>query len=152
MSRKPDITNASNFNERKLTSRNEQDLRKCTAEQQRVITTKCYNLIKDLCGKAPRGSCAPFNQLSDTQAGILEELGVEYDNSLSAHDCLPYWFVDGHSWTKVQYDKPAEEWMKPFVYGTKARNLVEIPCSWYMEDMMPMQYLENVGNAVRASL
>ncbi|KAF7122791.1 hypothetical protein CNMCM5793_000901 [Aspergillus hiratsukae] len=124
-----------------------EDPRKCSVEQQRAIMHKSYDLIKDLSGKAPRGTCAPFNQLSETQVDILEELGIEYDNSMSAHDCLPYWLVDGHSWTKVQYDKPAEEWMKPFVHGTRKRNIVEIPCSWYMEDMMPMQYLQNVGNA-----
>lgn len=109
---------------------------------------KCYNLIKDLQGKPPRGTCAPFNRLSSSQADILEELGVEYDNSLSQHDCLPYWFRDGDSWTKVDYSKPAEEWMKPFEFGKKMRNVVEIPCSWYMEDMMPMQYLANIPNSV----
>jgi hypothetical protein len=109
---------------------------------------KCYNLIKDLSGKPPRGTCAPFNQLSATQIAIMEELGIEYDNSLAAHDCLPYWYREGDSWTKVDYDKPAEEWLKPFKYGDKTRNIVEIPCSWYMEDMMPMQFLQNVNNAV----
>jgi hypothetical protein len=109
---------------------------------------KCYDLIKNLSGKPPRGTCAPFNQLSATQVDILEELGIEYDNSLSAHDCLPYWYRDGDSWTKVDYNKPAEEWLKPFKYGDKMRNVVEIPCSWYMEDMMPMQFLQNVSNAV----
>lgn len=79
----------------------------------------------------------------------MEELGIEYDNSLAQHDCLPYWYREGDSWTKVDYDKPAEEWLKPFVYGKETRNLVEIPCSWYMEDMMPMQFLQNVSNAVR---
>ena len=109
---------------------------------------KCFDLIKQLQGKPPKGTCAPFNRLSSTQADILEELGVEYDNSLSQHDCLPYWFRDGDSWTKVDYSKPAEEWMKPFKFGTKMRDIVEIPCSWYMEDMMPMQYLANVPNSV----
>ena len=109
---------------------------------------KCYNLIKDLQGKPPRGTCAPFNRLSSSQADILEDLGVEYDNSLSQHDCLPYWFRDGDSWTKVDYSKPAEEWMKPFKFGKRMRNIVEIPCSWYMEDMMPMQYLANIPNSV----
>ena len=112
---------------------------------------KCYDLIKDLSGKPPRGTCAPFNQLSATQVDILEELGIEYDNSLSAHDCLPYWYRDGDSWTKVDYNKLAEEWLKPFKYGDKMRNVVEIPCSWYMEDMMPMQFLQNVSNAVSLS-
>lgn len=112
---------------------------------------KCFDLIKDLQGKPPKGTCAPFNRLSSSQADILEELGVEYDNSLSQHDCIPYWFRDGDSWTKVDYSKPAEEWMKPFKFGEKIRNLVEIPCSWYMEDMMPMQYLSNIPNSVSGS-
>jgi len=120
---------------------------KCSVEQQKAVMVKCYNLIKDLQGKPPRGTCAPFNRLSSSQADILEELGVEYDNSLSQHDCIPYWFRDGDSWTKVDYSKPAEEWMKPFEFGTKIRNIVEIPCSWYMEDMMPMQYLANIPNS-----
>jgi peptidoglycan/xylan/chitin deacetylase (PgdA/CDA1 family) len=103
---------------------------KCSVEQQRAVLEKSFDLIKQLTGKPPRGTCAPFNELSATQAQILEELGVEYDNSLAQHDCLPYWYRDGDSWTKVDYDKPAETWMKPFKYGTKKLNLVEIPCSW----------------------
>lgn len=47
-------------------------------------------------------------------------------NSMSHHDCQPYYLQTGESWTKIDYKKKAEEWMKPLVKGTDT-GLVEIP-------------------------
>jgi peptidoglycan/xylan/chitin deacetylase (PgdA/CDA1 family) len=43
------------------------------------------------------------------------------------------------SWTKVDYSKPAAQWMKPLVRG-KAVDLVEISGKWYIEQLWRDQF------------
>jgi len=120
---------------------------KCSTDQMRACLRKSYDLIKELTGKAPRGTCAPFNEITQEQIGLFEELGIEYDNSMSHSDCQPYWLRDGDSYTKIDYSKPAEEWMKPFKYGKRISSIVEIGNSWHNEDMLPMQPLLHIPNS-----
>jgi hypothetical protein len=51
---------------------------------------------------------------------------------MSHHDCQPYYLRTGDSWTKIDYKKKAEEWMKPLVAGRET-GLVEIPANWYID-------------------
>lgn len=48
---------------------------------------------------------------------------------MSHEDCQMYWLRTGDTWTKIDYSKKAEEWMKPLVKGQET-GLVEIPGSW----------------------
>lgn len=45
---------------------------------------------------------------------------------MSHEDCQMYWLRTGDTWTKINYTKKAEEWMKPLVKGEET-GLVEIP-------------------------
>jgi hypothetical protein len=63
---------------------------------------------------------------------LLLSYGIEYDHSMSHHDCQPYYLRTGDSWTKIDYSKKAEEWMKPLVEGQDT-GLVEIPANWYLD-------------------
>lgn len=65
-------------------------------------------------------------------AELLLSYGIEYDHSMSHHDCQPYYLRTGDSWTKIDYKKKADEWMKPLVAGQKT-GLVEIPANWYLD-------------------
>jgi len=65
--------------------------------------------------------------------------GIEYDHSMSHHDCQPYYLRKGDKWTKIDYSKNAEEWMKPLEKGPES-GLVEIPGSWYIDDLPPMVF------------
>jgi hypothetical protein len=65
-------------------------------------------------------------------AELLLSYGIEYDHSMSHHDCQPYYLRTGDSWTKIDYSKKAEEWMKPLVKGQDT-GLVEIPANWYLD-------------------
>ncbi|KAF7195796.1 Peptidoglycan deacetylase [Pseudocercospora fuligena] len=56
------------------------------------------------------------------------------------------WFIPGDSWTKIDYSKRAEEWMKPLVKGQET-GLVEIPGSWYIDDLPPMMFIKNSPNS-----
>ncbi|KXH68112.1 polysaccharide deacetylase [Colletotrichum salicis] len=51
-----------------------------------------------------------------------------------------------HGWTKIDYSQKAEEWMKPLVKG-KETGLVEIPGSWYIDDLPPMMFMKNSANS-----
>lgn len=45
---------------------------------------------------------------------------------MSHEDCQMYWLRTGDTWTKIDYTKKAEEWMKPLIKGEET-GLVEIP-------------------------
>ena len=52
----------------------------------------------------------------------------------------------GDSWTKIDYSKKAEEWMKPLVRGEET-DLIEIPASWYLDDLPPMMFIKAAPNS-----
>ena len=108
---------------------------------------KTYKLLTDFCGgKPPKGSVAPWWETSEEGAELLLSYGIEYDHSMSHHDCQMYWLRIGDTWTKIDYKKKAEEWMKPLVKG-KPTGLVEIPASWYIDDLPPMMFIKNSPNS-----
>lgn len=108
-----------------------------TWEQQRDVLDKSYRLITEFCGKPPRGNVVPWWECSEEGTELMLKYGIEYDHSMSHHDCQAYYLRKGDSWTKIDYSKKAEEWMKPLVKGEET-GLVEIPGSWYIDDLPPM--------------
>ncbi|POS73142.1 hypothetical protein DHEL01_v208466 [Diaporthe helianthi] len=99
-----------------------------TLEQQRDVLDKTWKMLTDFCGKPPRGSVAPWWETSKEGTELMLSYGIEYDHSMSHEDCQAYWLRTGDSWTKIDYSKKAEEWMKPLVKGQET-GLVEIPGS-----------------------
>lgn len=100
-----------------------------TLEQQRDVLDKTWKMLTEFCGQPPRGSVAPWWETSEEGTELMLSYGIEYDHSMSHHDCQMYWLRTGDTWTKIDYSKKAEEWMKPLVKG-KETGLVEIPGSW----------------------
>ncbi|ATZ55341.1 hypothetical protein BCIN_11g06040 [Botrytis cinerea B05.10] len=117
-----------------------------TLEQQRDVLDKTYRLLTDFCGKPPRGSVAPWWETSKEGAELLLSYGIEYDHSMSHDDCQMYWLRLGDTWTKIDYSKKAEEWMKPLVKGVPS-GMVEIPASWYIDDLPPMMFIKKSPNS-----
>ncbi len=117
-----------------------------TFEQQRDVLHKTWKLLTDFCGKPPRGSVTPWWETSKEGIELLLSYGVEYDHSMSHHDCQAYWLRTGDSWTKIDYTQKAETWMKPLVKG-KETGLVEIPGSWYIDDLPPMMFMKKSANS-----
>lgn len=115
-------------------------------EQQRDVLDHSYRLINKLCGKPPRGSTAPWWEQSKQGAQLLLEYGLEYDHSFQHHDCQPYYLRMGDSWTKIDYTKRARDWMKPLQYG-EPTGVVEIPGSWYLDDLPPMMFVKAMPNS-----
>lgn len=117
-----------------------------TFEQQKDVLDHTWKLLTDFCGKPPRGSVAPWWEVSEAGTELLLSYGIEYDHSMGHEDCQMYWLRTGDTWTKIDYTKKAKDWMKPLVKG-KQTGLVEIPGSWYIDDLPPMMFIKNSANS-----
>ncbi|KAL2107275.1 hypothetical protein VUR80DRAFT_5442 [Thermomyces stellatus] len=115
-------------------------------EQQRDVLDKTYRMLTEFVGKPPRGSVAPWWETSKEGAQLLLDYGIQYDHSMSHHDCQAYYLRTGDTWTNIDYSKKAEEWMKPLVRGQET-GLVEIPASWYLDDLPPMLFIKGAPNS-----
>ena len=118
-----------------------------TPEQERDIIGKCVDLatkLKD--GKKPTGYRAPLYQIRQSTVSQHQEHACLYDTSMNAHDSLPYFLP--HPFPsdppKVpDYSQSASTWMHPTPLPSEPspgsagadKALVEIPGSWYTEDV-----------------
>lgn len=121
-----------------------------TVEQEKDVLEKCIDLVTKLQnGKRPVGYRAPLYQIRETTVRLLQEHDFLYDSSMNAHDALPYFLprpFPGEPPHVPDYSKDASSWMiptplpqQPEVGTTEADiSLVEIPGSWYTEDMTPV--------------
>lgn len=117
-----------------------------TPEQEEAILVKCIDLIKSYTGESPKGYVAPWWEVSNATIGLLKKYGFVYDHSLSHTDHECYYARVGDSWTKIDYSQPAETWMKPLVRGEET-DIVEIPGSWYLDDLPPMMFVKKSPNS-----
>jgi peptidoglycan-N-acetylglucosamine deacetylase len=117
-----------------------------TPEQEEAVLDKCISLIQEKFGQKPRGYVAPWWEFSRVTNELLLKKGFKYDHSLMHHDFQPHYVRVGDSWTKIDYSKRAEEWMKPLVRGHET-DLVEIPASWYIDDLPPMMFIKAAPNS-----
>lgn len=63
------------------------------------------------------------------------------------NDHTPYRVRVGDSWTKINYEAAsAKEWMKPLERGEET-DLIEIPASWYLDDLPPMMFIKGSANS-----
>jgi peptidoglycan/xylan/chitin deacetylase (PgdA/CDA1 family) len=117
-----------------------------TRDQESAILDRSIELIEKLTGHAPTGYVAPWWEFSPVTNELLLERGIKYDHSLMHNDFTPYYVRVGDSWTKIDYARPAEEWMKPLVRGEET-GLVEIPANWYLDDLPPMMFIKASANS-----
>lgn len=118
-----------------------------TPEQQRDILDYTYKLLTDFNhGVPPKGNVAPWWQTSKEGVNLLLEKGIEYDHSNMSRDSQAHYLRDQDTWTKIDYKSKANAWMKPLKRG-KETGLVEIPASWYLEDMTPMMFMKASSNS-----
>lgn len=132
-----------------------------TVQQEEDVLDKCIDLARSLFKlsetnerRVSVGYRAPLYQIRESTIALLQEKGFLYDSSLNGHDSLPYLIPmqlrgEGGEGPKIpDYTKPASTWMVPFVVqdppalGTPGAEhaLVEIPTSWYTEDLTPLGY------------
>ena len=117
-----------------------------TAQQEEDVLEKCLAVAKTLTGKRPTGYVAPWWEFSPITNELLLKKGFKYDHSLMHKDFEPYYVRVGDRWTKIDYSKDAEAWMKPLVRGRET-DLIEIPASWYLDDLPPMMFIKAAPNS-----
>jgi peptidoglycan/xylan/chitin deacetylase (PgdA/CDA1 family) len=117
-----------------------------TRAQETEVLDKCIELVTKLAGKRPTGYVAPWWEFSNVTNELLLERRIKYDHSLMHHDCLPYYVRVGDSWTKIDYSRKPSEWMFPLKRG-KETDLIEIPVSWYLDDLPPMMFIKKAPNS-----
>lgn len=117
-----------------------------TPRQEEDVLLKCIDLIGKLSGRRPTGYVAPWWEFSNVTNELLLKQGFKYDHSLMHNDFHPYYVRVGDSWTKIDYSRPAAEWMKPLVRGQET-DLIEIPANWYLDDLPPMMFIKKSPNS-----
>ena len=117
-----------------------------TPEQEEAVLDKCIDLVTRLAGRRPTGYVAPWWEFSPVSNELLLKKGIKYDHSLMHRDFEPYYVRVGDSWTKIDYAKQPHEWMKPLVRGRET-DLIEIPASWYLDDLPPMMFIKKAPNS-----
>jgi peptidoglycan/xylan/chitin deacetylase (PgdA/CDA1 family) len=117
-----------------------------TREQETAVLDKCIGLVEQVSGRRPTGYVAPWWEFSTVTNELLLERGIKYDHSLMHKDFHPYYVRVGDSWTKIDYSKKAEEWMVPLQRGEET-DLIEIPASWYLDDLPPMMFIKASPNS-----
>lgn len=116
-------------------------------QQQKDILDHTFKLLTEFNhGISPKGSVAPWWEVSADGTNLLLEKGVEYDHSNMAHDCQAYYLRDEDHWTKIDYKQQAHTWMKPLRKG-KETGLVCIPANWYLDDLPPMMFIKGSPNS-----
>jgi peptidoglycan/xylan/chitin deacetylase (PgdA/CDA1 family) len=115
-------------------------------QQERDVLAKSIELIEKLSGQRPRGYVAPWWELSEHTASLLLESGFSYDHSQNYNDFTPFYARVGDSWTKIDYNKNAAEWMRPLVRGREV-DLVEFCGNWYVDDLPPMMFVKQSPNS-----
>jgi peptidoglycan/xylan/chitin deacetylase (PgdA/CDA1 family) len=117
-----------------------------TPQQEQDVLAKSIELIEKLSGRRPRGYVAPWWELSAQTASLLLENGFSYDHSQNYNDFTPFYARVGDSWTNIDYNKTAQEWMKPLVRGREV-DLVEFCGNWYVDDLPPMMFIKQSANS-----
>jgi len=117
-----------------------------TADQEEAVLKHSIKLINHVWGKPPLGYVAPWWEFSHATAELLIKHGIKYDNSLMHKDFECYFVRIGDRWTNIDFSKPADTWMQKLERGTET-SLVEIPASWYLDDLPPMMFIKKSPNS-----
>ena len=117
-----------------------------TPEQEEAVMEKCIDLITKLADRRPTGYVAPWWEFSPVSNELLLKKGIKYDHSLMHNDFTPYRVRVGDSWTKIDFSEKPDTWMKPLRRG-QGTDLIEIPASWYLDDLPPMMFIEKAPNS-----
>jgi peptidoglycan/xylan/chitin deacetylase (PgdA/CDA1 family) len=115
-------------------------------DQEAAVLDRSIQLVRSRTGQRPTGYVAPWWELSDNTTRLLIDAGIQYDHSLMHHDFLPYYVRAGESWTPIDYEASAADWMKPMDRGNPTE-LVEIPANWYLDDLPPMMFVKTAPNS-----
>lgn len=91
--------------------------------------------------------------IRETTVKLLRQHEFLYDSSLMHHDSQPYFTPSDPPIKTIDFSQPASSWLEPTRIASQSyphgqHPLVELPCGWYNEDMMPLQYLPHLANSM----
>jgi peptidoglycan-N-acetylglucosamine deacetylase len=115
-------------------------------QQEEDVLGRSLEVLDRILGVRPRGYVAPWWEMSAHTVELLLRNGFTYDHSQSYRDFQPFYARTGEQWTRIDYGKDAETWMKPLVHGQEV-DLVEFSASWYLDDLPPMMFIKNSPNS-----
>jgi peptidoglycan/xylan/chitin deacetylase (PgdA/CDA1 family) len=131
-----------------------------TQTQERDVLQKCIEIVTSLDPekKRPVGYRAPLYQIRESTVQLLQEHGFLYDSSMNAHDALPYMLphpFPSETLYVPDYEKDASSWMHPTRLPAEPKPgqegedgvLVEIPTSWYTENMTTLGFYPYTPNS-----
>lgn len=107
--------------------------------EERSVIEKGLEALNDIAGTQPIGFRAPAFDLSQRTIGLLAEYGFSYDSSMMGSDFTPYWCRSGDSASTSE----------PFSFGPTV-DVVEIPVSWYLNDVPFFEFVPGVPNLAGA--
>ena len=110
-------------------------------EQEDTIIEVTIDLIEDVTGERPVGHRASWWEYSENTPDLVEKHDFLYDSSLMEREFEPGYMRKGDQWEKITYDQSPETWMEPYQYGEET-DVVEIPISWYRDDIPPMLFVK----------
>ncbi len=117
-----------------------------TPTQEEDVLVKSIELIEKLTGKAPKGYVAPWWEMSNSTAALLQKYGFSYDHSQGYRDFQPFYARTGDEWNVIDYTKTAADWMHPLKHGHEI-DLVDIAANWYVDDLPPMMFIKKSPNS-----
>ena len=117
-----------------------------TPQQEEDVLVKSIELIEGLTGRAPRGYVAPWWEMSNSTAALLQKYNFSYDHSQGYRDFQPFYARVGDEWNTIDYTKQAKEWMHPLKH-VKEIDLVDIAANWYVDDLPPMMFMKKAPNS-----
>ncbi|MQA17212.1 MAG: polysaccharide deacetylase family protein [Pseudonocardiaceae bacterium] len=115
-------------------------------QQESDVLDYNIDLITRRSGIRPTGYVAPWWEFSELTNELVLDRGLTYDHSLMHDDFHPYYVRAGDSWTKIDLERSAGEWMKPLVRGQET-DLIELPANWYLDDLPPMLFIKGSPNS-----
>jgi len=117
-----------------------------TPTQEEDVLVKSIELIEKLTGKVPTGYVAPWWEMSNSTAALLQKYSFSYDHSQMYRDFQPFYARVGDEWNVIDYTTSASEWMHPLKHG-KEIDLVDIGANWYVDDLPPMLFMKKSPNS-----
>jgi peptidoglycan/xylan/chitin deacetylase (PgdA/CDA1 family) len=117
-----------------------------TPDQEEQVLKKTIELATDMADQKPVGYVAPWWEFSNVTTQLLLKYGIKYDHSLMHNDFQCYYVRVGDKWYPIDYSQDPKLWMKPLEYGEET-DLVEIPASWYLDDLPPMMFIKSAPNS-----
>ena len=117
-----------------------------TPEQEEAIFDKCIEVIENLCGKRPRGYVAPWWEFGPKTNELLLAKGHQVRPQPDAQR-LPPLLRPGRRELDQDRLREAPERLDEAYGRGEETDLVEIPASWWLDDLPPMMFIKAAPNS-----